>query len=304
MQKWKGLGMSVKKEKALKSVKNAILLLVGNFMLAFLVEAFVVPHDIIMGGATGLGIVLSKIIPLDTASIVFIINILMLILGGVVLGKKLVVTTVTSSVIYPVFLSFFQRIPNLGDITDNTLLATLLAGGFLGIALGLIMGMGASSGGIDVLDLVVSKWTHIPLAVVVYAIDFVIMASQLFVSDVESILYGLILLVLESVVMDRVLISGSSQLQVTAISDRYEVIRERLLSELDVGVTMLLIETGRMKEQQKGVMCVIPKRKLYGVTELIESVDPTAFVTVTQIKEVLGRGFTRERNPIKKEEQA
>ena len=132
-------------------------LLLGNAGVVFLVAAFVIPHNIIMGGATGIGIVLDPILPLDTPTIVLIFNILMLLLGLVVLGKKFFLATVASSLLYPVFLAVFQRMDWVVNITDNMLLATLFAGGMLGVALGIVMRIGASSGGADVLSLVMHK---------------------------------------------------------------------------------------------------------------------------------------------------
>lgn len=292
--------MKSNKEKTVKSIKNACILIIGNLILAFLVSAFIIPHGIIMGGATGIGIVLSKILPMDTASIVLIFNVLMLVLGGIVLGKKFLLTTITSSLLYPIFLSFMQQIPGIDSITDNTLVASLFAGGLLGIALGMIMGIGSSSGGTDVLNLVLNKWFHIPVAVAVYLVDIIIMAGQLLFTDIESILYGVISLVVETFVLDQVLVSGQTQLQILVISDKYEDLRYKLLMELEAGVTMLFIETGCICKEQKGVMCVIPKRKMHAAAELIQAVDPTAFVTVTQIKEVRGQGFTRDRKPFDK----
>lgn len=137
--------MKIDKGKIMKSIKNACILIIGNLILAFLVSAFVIPHDIIMGGATGIGIVLSKLLPLDTASIVLIFNIMMLILGGIALGKRFLFTTITSSLLYPIFLSLMQQVPGIDSITDNTLVASLFAGGLLGIALGLLMGNQGSS---------------------------------------------------------------------------------------------------------------------------------------------------------------
>lgn len=292
--------MRINREKVIKEIKNAAILVVGNLILAFLVAAFIIPHNIIMGGATGIGVVLSGIFPLDTATIVLIFNILMLILGGIVLGKKFLLTTVTSSFLYPIFLSVMQKIPNIASVTSNTLVATIFAGGLLGLALGLIMGIGSSSGGTDVLNLVISKWFHIPVATAVYLVDIFILVAQALYTDFEHILYGILVLVIETFVLDHVLVSGQTQLQIMVVSDKYDELRRKLLMELEAGVTMLYIETGCICKQQKGVLCVIPKRKLHSAIELIQATDPASFVTVTQIKEVRGQGFTRDRQPVGK----
>ena len=95
--------------------------------------------------------------------------------------------------------------------------------------------------------------------------------------------------------MNRVMLLGKSQIQLFIISDKYEEIKERVLKDIDAGVTMVHIETGYGGREQKGVLCVIQNRKLYSVREIVQSIDPKAFITITQINEVSGRGFTMER---------
>ena len=94
------------------------------------------------------------------------------------------------------------------------------------------------------------------------------------------------------------MVLGKSQIQLLIISKKYEELRDVLLNRLEAGVTMTMIETGLLAERQKGVLCVIPQRKLYDATQMIQAVDPLAFITITQVKEVRGRGFTVERKPL------
>lgn len=268
---------------------------VGNVILALTIAALVVPNGLIMGGATGLGILINRFLKTDVAVVVLVLNLLALLLGYAVLGKKFVLTTVGSSLLYPVLLSFAQRIPGITALTDDLLLAALLAGGLIGIAVGMVMRVGASTGGTDVVNLVLHKWFHLPVSVFVYLVDIVILGGQAIFSEPEQILYGVVLLVAETIALDKVMLMGQSQIQVFAISGRYEELRQKLLTELHAGVTMVMIETGCAGERRKGVLCVIPPRKLFAAKELIRAVDPDAFITVTQIKEVRGQGFTLER---------
>ena len=258
-------------------------------------EAFIIPHDIIMGGTTGIAIVLGRLLGLDTAAVVLVLNGLLLLAGGLVLGKKLVTTTLASSLLYPVLLGFIQRIPGVGSVTDNTLMAALFGGVLMGAALGVVMRVGSSTGGMDIASLMLHKWTHIPVSVCVYIMDILVIGGQALVSAPEPILYGLVVLVLESLALDRVMILGQAQIQLFVISARYEAIRRRILTQLQAGATMVHIETGAKGQEQKGVLCVIPHRKLFAAKELIQQEDPAAFITITQVKEVRGRGFTLER---------
>ncbi|MGN0981059.1 MAG: YitT family protein [Candidatus Avoscillospira sp.] len=280
------------------AVWTCVSILAGNALLALAVAAFILPHGIITGGVTGIGILLNRFLPVDVAVFVLILNLMALVLGYVVLGKKFVLTTVGSSLLYPVLLGLIQQIPGIDAVTENTLLAALFSGGLVGIALGLVLRVGASTGGVDVVNLVLHKWLHVPVSVFVYLTDFLILGGQALFSNPEQILYGIVLLVLETLVLNRVMLLGQSQIQILAISSRYEEIRRRLLTELSAGVTMLLIETGYTGERQEGVLCVIPPRKLYDAKELIHSIDPEAFLTITQIKEVRGQGFTLDRRNV------
>ena len=279
-------------------------ILLGNAVLAFAIAAFTVPHGLIMGGVTGISLFLGRFLDLDVAVIVLILNLLALVLGLVVLGRTFLLATVGSSLLYPLLLDLTQKIPGIDALTDDPLLASLLAGGLGGIAVGLAVRVGASTGGTDVLNLVLHKWFHLPVSVFVYLTDFTILGGQALFSQPEQILYGVVLLVVETFTLNRVMLLGQPQVQVFAISERYEELRKKLLVELQAGVTMVMIETGCAGQRQEGVLCVIPPRKLFAAKELIHAVDPDAFITVTRIQEVRGQGFSMARRdaPLKPEE--
>lgn len=281
---------------SLKKHMNTVFgVLVGNAILAFTVVAFIVPHGVIMGGATGIGLTIAHYVPVDLSIIIFIVNSILFVLGATVLGKKFAVATIASTFIYPTFLSIVQKIPGIDGLTDNLMLATLYAGALLGVGIGLIVRVGSSTGGTDIVALVLNKWFHIPVAGLLYVIDFLVLGGQIFFSDTEQIMYGVLMLVLETAILNKVMLLGQSQIQLFIISEEYEHIREKMLKELDAGVTMVHVETGYGQENQKGVLCIIPNRKLYSVKELVQSIDPKAFITITQINEVRGRGFSMER---------
>ncbi|MBE6828557.1 MAG: YitT family protein [Ruminococcaceae bacterium] len=290
--------MNLSKKKVVSTVKTTLFVLMGNALLAFVVAAFIIPHDIIMGGTTGIAIVLNKSFGIDTALMILIMNIILLIAGLLIIGKKLFFTSVASTVMYPVMLSLIQRIPGIDSLTDNRLLAALFAGVLMGLSLGLVMRVGSSTGGMDIMNLILAKLTHRSVAVYVYITDIIVVGAQAIVSDSESILLGIVVLVLESLILEQVMIFGKSQLELFIISEKYEEIKLRLLKELRAGVTMSYIQTGFKGEDAQGIICVIHPRKLYMANEIVRSIDPEAFITVTKIKEVTGRGFTAERREL------
>ncbi len=286
------------KKKSISTFKMVLFVLLGNALLAFVVTAFIIPHNIIMGGTTGIAIVLNKTFGIDTALIVFILNVILLFLGLIVIGKKLFFTSVASTLLYPAFLSLMQRIPGIDSLTGNTLLASLFAGVLMGISLGLVMRVGSSTGGMDIANLILSKITHRSVSIFVYITDIIVVGAQAIVSDSESIMMGIVVLVLETLMLEQVMIFGQAQIQLFIISEHYEEIREKFLKELNAGVTMSYIQTGLLGEDGKGIICIIPSRKLYNANEIVRSIDPEAFITVTKIKEVKGRGFTSERQQL------
>lgn len=278
-----------------KNLETVLGVLVGNIVLAFTVAAFMVPHGIIMGGATGIGLTISHYLPVQLSLIILIVNACLFLLGAVTLGKKFVITTIASTFLYPACLSVMQAIPGVAELTDNIMLATLYGGALLGLGVGVIVRVGSSTGGTDILALVFNKWFHVSVAVLMYIVDFTVLGAQMLFSDTEQIMYGILALVIETAILNRVMLMGQSQIQLFVISERHEEIRERMLKEQDVGVTMVHVETGYGKEEQKAVLCIIPNRKLYATNEMIHTIDEKAFITISQINEVKGRGFTMER---------
>lgn len=287
-----------------KNLETVFGVLLGNAVLAFTVAAFMVPHGIIMGGATGIGLTINHYLPIQLSLIILVVNACLFLLGAVTLGKKFVITTIASTFLYPACLTVMQAIPGITELTDNIMLATLYGGALLGLGVGVIVRVGSSTGGTDILALVFNKWFHISVAVLMYIVDFAVLGAQAIFSDAEQIMYGILALVIETFVLNRVMLMGQSQIQLFVISEKFEEIRERMLKEQNVGVTMVHVETGYGKENKKAVLCIIPNRKLYATNELILSIDEKAFITISQINEVKGRGFTMERVVYSEPEEA
>lgn len=271
-------------------------ILIGNFVLALAIAAFVLPHDIMMGGATGIALLIYHFLNANVANIILFLNLTALLFGWIALGRAFVAATMASSLLYPCFLNLAQQIPGIDTVTDDNLLAAILGGGLIGLAIGLVMRVGASTGGTDVLNLILNKWFHLPISVFVYLTDILILGGQLFYTDSEQILYGIILLAVETVVLNQVMLFGQPQIQLFVVSSHFTEIKNKILLDLNAGITMVKIETGYTGEESEGILCVIPPRKLFTAKSLIHGIDPSAFITVTQIKEVRGRGFTMDRN--------
>lgn len=172
------------------------------------------------------------------------------------------------------------------------MLCAIFAGLMIGFSLGIVIRAGASTGGMDIPPLVLRKRLGIPVSVSMYAFDFVILLTQLTFRDKEKILYGLIMVMIYTVVLDKVLMMGTRQMQVKIISERYEEISEMIQKKLDRGTTLLHIEGGHLKKPSKAVLSVVSARELSKLNSLVMELDENAFMIINQVGEVHGRGFT------------
>lgn len=275
-----------------KWVIDIILVLIGNALLAFGYAAFAIPINLIVGGATGVALLLSHMISLDYAIIVFIINMFMLVLGYFILGKKFAAGTVLSSFAFPFFLSVFESVPQLARISNDILLCTIYAGIFIGLGLGIVFRLGYSTGGMDVPPLILHKTTHISVATLINVFDTLILLSQVFFSSFEGILYGIITVFISNAVLDRMILLGEKNLQVLVISSKHNEIAEAIFKEIDRGCTFVNVTTGYFQYQQQAVLCVMNNREYAKTHQVVMDIDPTAFIIGSEIHSVKGRGFT------------
>ena len=276
-----------------KSITRSIVaMLLGNFAVAAAVIIFIAPLGIILGGSTGIALALTHYISFPLSATVFIINMLFFVTGFVCLGKKFALTTIANSILYPLAMSLLEQLPIAGKpVTDNIMLAAVFGGVLMGGGIGLLLRAGGSSGGTDIPALILNKYFHLNVSALLYVIDGLVLCSQAFFSSIEQILYGIFVLALFTMTMNRIMLMGKSQIQLFIISDESETIRQQILAE-DAGATMFYVEKAYTGRQGKCIMCVIPRRKLYPITQLISATDPDAFFTISEVNEVRGAGFS------------
>lgn len=280
-----------------KYVRTVLGVAAGNALVAFGILTFYEPYHFATGGATGAGLLLYWLFGMDPSVTVFLINMILLILGWIAVGKSFVLSSVLGSFLYPLFLKVFQFLPSMAGLAEDKLTAALCAGLLVGTGVGLTLRVGSSTGGTDTLAVICNRTFHMPVIVTKLAADYGVMILGFVFVARESIVYSLLALGIETLVMNRVMLLGRSQLQLLIVTDKHQEVRNMLLRKLETGVTMLRGETGLRHTDCQVVLCVIPNKKLYAVKECIHDLDPSAFVTVAEVKEVRGQGFTSDRVP-------
>ena len=271
---------------------NLLLVLIGNIIYAFSVKLFVLPANLMSCGTTGIGLVMNQVFGIPLTGFIFVFNIVMLALGWWGLGRSFAMTTVISSLFYPIALELLNR--TLGDviITEDILLNVLFAGMGLGIALGIVMRAGASTGGMDIPPLILKKKLHIPVPVSLWAFDFCILLSQMMFHPLEDLLHGILLIIVISIALNKVMLLGTSRTEVKIVSQQAEKIREAILSRVDRGVTMLHGQSGYMHQELDVILSVVSNHELPKIEALARDIDPSCFVVISRVTEVWGRGFT------------
>ncbi len=276
-------------------IKNIALVLLGNTILAAAVAAFILPSGLISGGTTGLALLFNHQFGIPITAFVSFFNIAMFILGAAVLGKSFILTTLVSTFYYPFILGVLQKVSFLKHMTSDTLLSTIYAGILVGIGIGIVIKAGASTGGMDIPPLALNKKFGVPVSLSMYAFDFAILISQMFFADKEQVLYGILLVLLYTFVLDKVLIFGHARMQVKIISEKYDEINKMIIQNLDRGSTLIHAETGYYHHKSLVVLTVVSNRELPKLNKLVLTIDPNAFMIINQINEVKGRGFTMDR---------
>lgn len=276
-------------------VSTMIAVILGNALYALSVKLFLLPSGLITGGTTGIAISVHHYFGIPISLFVFGFNVMMLVVGYLVLGKTFASTTLASTFLYPFLLELLDRWLGNMVITNDILLCTLFSGLGIGMALGIVIRSGASTGGMDIPPLVLKKFFKLPVSFSMYVFDVFILLSQALFSQSEMILYGIVLIIIYTMTLDKMLLLGTTRTEIKVISHRANEIRDAILKQMDRGVTMLDGEGGYQREKLQMIFSVISNRELPKIERIVHEIDPECFMSVSRVSEVRGRGFTMNK---------
>lgn len=270
----------------------------GVALTAFSFSFFLEPSSLVIGGVSGLGIIFKELLMIDTALMIFIINLGLLLVGLIFLGKDFFLKTAYGSLLFPGFIKLFNIIYDglqLEPITD-TFLVIIFASLIMGIGLGLVIKNGGTTGGIEIPQKLMQKYLHIPYSVTLYLLDGLIVLSGYFVfHNLSFVLYGFVFIYLCGFVIDQVVFSGFNKRAVYIISSKSEEIRQFILHDLERGVTQMRIVGGFTNQERDKLVCILSNFEFYRLKNIIYKLDPFAFFYVVRASEVGGEGFTYEK---------
>ncbi|MCI8709591.1 MAG: YitT family protein [Dorea sp.] len=278
-----------------KMIWSVLIVVLGNILYALAVKLFLIPAGLVTGGTTGIGLAVNYAAGVPVATFVLIFNVVMLAAGFAVLGKQFALTTIVSTFTYPLALNALDML--LGDVvlTQDIFICTMFSGLGIGLSLGIVIRAGASTGGMDIPPLVLNHFFKIPVSVGLYFFDFVILLVQALFQPLEKVFYGIVLVIIYTVTLDKMLLMGTTKTEVRVVSDHAQEICDAILKRMDRGVTLLSAKGGYLKEDTTVVLSVISNRELPRVERLIHEIDPESFIVVNRVSEVSGKGFTMNK---------
>lgn len=260
----------------------------GSFIVAIAFNMFLNPNGIAPGGVSGLSTIIQYKLGIEPAYTQWALNIPLFIAGVLILGKRFGIKTFVGSIVLPLFI-FITK--DLAPLTTSLLLASVYGGLGVGVGLGLVFRGKASTGGTDLAAQLLHKFTGISLGGAILVMDGIVVFTSGVVFGPENALYALISLFITSKTIDMVQIGLSYAKLALIISDHKEILGQAILQELDRGVTIVNATGGFTGNDKHILMVVFPQNEITKLKEIIRSVDPNAFVIVSNAHEVLGKGF-------------
>lgn len=278
------------KKKGIRYIKKYTMLTIACVIFGIGVALFVDPNDLAPGGFTGLAIMINRLIPVNTGMLYLILNIPVILLGIRKFGWKFTVSTLYSILAVSLFTDLFHL---MTPVTYDPLLGAVFGGALIGVGIGLVMRNGGTTGGADiVIKCLKIRIPHMKTGTLMLMLDAAIIGmSGIVFGNFNAVLYGILSSVATSAALDFVLYGGDEARLIYIISDKAEGIAEKLLEDVDIGVTFLNGSGAYHNTEKKVIMCVVKKQLAPRVEEVVENDDQGAFMIITNASEIYGEGY-------------
>lgn len=270
--------------------KQAFFIIIGSLLYSAGISLFLDPNEIAPGGFIGLSVILSHTIGGETGTWYLLLNIPIIIIGLKVFGKKFILKSFFAIILNSVLTNILGGI---GSITDNMLLASIAGSILVGSGLGLILKVGATTGGVDIIvRLIRIKYPGIKISTLFIMIDMIIVTiSGIVFRDFNIAMFALITVGLNGRVMDYILYGSDEAKLIYIISDVPDKVLKRILNEMEIGATILSGQGAYSNKEKEILMCVVKKRNSILLQNIVKEEDEKAFMIITSANEIYGEGY-------------
>ncbi|MDV2683488.1 YitT family protein [Alkalihalophilus lindianensis] len=278
-------------------IKNVLLILLGSAILSFGLVYFNMENNLADGGFTGITLILYFIFAFNPAISNLLLNIPLFFIGWKILGKTTFIYTIIGTVGVSIFLEIFQRNSLISiPLHDDMTLAALFAGVFIGVGLGIVFRYGGTTGGVDIIAKLGFKYLGWSMGKTMFIFDAIVIASSLIYLNYREAMYTLLAVFVAAKVIDFIQQGAYSAKACFIISDAVPEIAETIMKEMDRGATLLKGQGSFTRSEREVLYCVVGRNELIRLKTLVEKIDPHAFVTVNDVQDVIGEGFTLDEN--------
>ncbi len=298
----------LKTEDLKNAVKNISLVVMGTVILAFGTAVFVLPFDLIMGGVSGIGIIVAGLLPWEFMTVELVISVLtwlIFFLGLIFLGKNFALKTLVSTIVYPPAITLFGSMLSsdflggflnlVGGADYNIILAAIFGGAFVGIGCAITFIGGGSTGGSDIIGFIIAKFfKKVKSSIAIGCVDgAIVVIGMFFIKNFVVTLIGVLCVFISTVVMDKVFIGSSKAFVAHIVTENYNEINRAVIDELERTTSIITVTGGYSGEEKNMVMVSFSMRQYSNLLNIINRYDKNAFVTINRAHEINGEGWTR-----------
>ncbi len=285
----------MKKNSVFREIRSYLIITIGLFVMALGWTAFLIPNEILGGGVSGISTIIYWVSGLPVGISVFAINAVLLVFGLRILGKGFGLKTIYSIVVLSGFFALLQYYIREPFVTDK-FLASIVGAGMAGSAMGFIFTQGSSTGGTDIIALIVNKYRNISPGRVILMLDVFIISSSFFAfRSIETLVYGFVVMAVTTHVIDLIITGNKQSVQLFIFSQTPNAIADRIGNEMGRGVTFIKGTGWYTKSENDILMIIVRKTEYQQVFRIVKEEDPQAFLSLSTVMGVYGIGFDTMR---------
>ncbi len=292
--------VSMKKISLLKEVRSYAVITLSLLIGTLGWGAFIIPSDIVGGGIVGIASIVYYVSGISVGPVNLALNAILILIAIKVLGKSFGIKTIYSIVVFSALISFFQvYFPE--PIVKEKFMAAIIGGGLSGASIGILFMNGASTGGTEIIAMLVNKYRNISPGRVMMMCDLIIIGSSYFIfKSLETVVYGYVVMAVMSYVADMLLTGSRQSVQIFIVSSKPQEVADELSKTLQRGLSFLNGRGYYSQKEREFIVIIVRKSESHIVLQTIKCIDPDAFVSVGNVMAVYGQGFDTYKSPLRR----
>lgn len=275
-----------------KELKDYVVLTLATIILVAGIYVFKFPNHFSFGGVTGIAIILAGLFPISASAVTFILNMLLLVVGFIFLGRSFGIKTIYVCILMSVLLQVMEVFtPLKKPLTDEPVLELIYAICLPAVGSAIMFNLGASSGGTDIVAMILRRYTPVNIGTALFVVDFFITIASCFVFDIKTGLFSFLGLLAKSLVIDNVIENINLCKYFTIICNKPDLICDFIHTNLNRSATIFNAEGSYLHNNKKIILTVMRRSEAIELRDYVKKIDPGAFIMITNSSEIIGKGF-------------